>query len=161
MKQLLAKFDNNWQADAVKNLLSERQIAYYEIKSSREYVSILTGIGQGFTELYVDADQLSDAKSIYEGYRKATSLHLVSTDQISEQKDARPQEYYRKVVFLSLASLILFPILFNLIATWNFKLLWNNKIEQHRRVSAVLVLVACWLLAGVEAWWIVGKSWSQ
>ncbi len=154
MKKLLIKFEHVWQADAVKSLLAEKQIAYYEIKKSREYVSILTGIGQGAFEIYVQDDMLPLAQTVLTNYLKQTSLHLVDDSDENRDLKVRPN-YFRRVIFLSVSSLVFLPIVFNYLAYLNFKKLLNSIASERQKNTALVVLIICFALALLEAVWIL------
>lgn len=77
MKKRLITLDHIWEADAIKGLLADQQIAYYEIKKPRDYMEIYAGTVGEKVEIYVDEEQLPEAQKVVANYRQNTGLHLV------------------------------------------------------------------------------------
>lgn len=82
MKKRIVTLDHIWEADAIKNLLAEKHIAYYEIKKPREYMEIYAGTANDRVEIYVDEEQLSEAQKVLAIYRQNTGLHLVEEEDV-------------------------------------------------------------------------------
>lgn len=111
MRKLLVKFDQIWQADAVKSLLGQKNIAFYEIKSPREYSSIITGIGQGSVEIYVDEEEWTKAEAVLSQYKSATALHLVSEEPELAVSSEQPRKSRKNYFLFVFAILILLGII--------------------------------------------------
>lgn len=92
MKKRLITLDHIWEVDAIKGLLADQQIAYYEIKKPRDYMEIYAGTAGERVEIYVDEEQLPGAQKVLANYRQNTGLHLVEeadAEAVAQAKKTR------------------------------------------------------------------------
>ncbi len=82
MKKRIVTLEHVWEVDAIKSLLADQNIAYYEIKKPREYMEIYTGTAGSRVEIYVDEEQLAEAQKVLAGYRQSTGLHSVEEEDV-------------------------------------------------------------------------------
>ena len=82
MKKRIVTLEHVWEVDAIKSLLADQNIAYYEIKKPREYMEIYTGTAGSRVEIYVDEEQLAEAQKVLAGYRQSTGLHSVKEEDV-------------------------------------------------------------------------------
>ena len=82
MKKRIVTLEHVWEVDAIKSLLADQHIAYYEIKKPREYMEIYAGTAGSRVEIYVDEEQLTEAQRVLAGYRQSTGLHSVEEEDV-------------------------------------------------------------------------------
>ena len=82
MKKRIVTLEHVWEVDAIKSLLADKHIAYYEIKKPREYMEIYAGSAGSRVEIYVDEEQLAEAQKVLAGYRQNTGLHSVEEEDV-------------------------------------------------------------------------------
>lgn len=152
----LHRFDVPWQADMMASELEQVGIKCDTKPASREYVAILTGMGFTPTDLYVDEDNLTKAKVLLQKFlsKAHTNIKLVEN---SESKPITPN-YYRRVLFFSLASIVTVPIIFNIVAALNFREMLKKKSSTFQdKMIAGFVMTVSTAVAVLFAFWIYEK----
>lgn len=148
MRKLLHRFEHPWQAEIFQSLLKQEGIESFAIEGAREYATIVTGIGQPLTELFVDNSNLEAANKVLTAYLRKPHLHVVE-DQPTESGQ-KPANHFRKILFFSLAGAVFLPVVLNIFAV--FHLLKFLKLEDETlwtKFIAVTVTVGGWLGSAV------------
>ncbi len=137
------RFEHPWQAELFQGLLNQEGIQNFTIEGAREYTTILTGIGQPVTQLFVDESDMEKAQKFLESYLRQSHLHLV--EDLPEQAPKKPENPFRKVLFFSLAGAVVLPVMLNIFAVYH--LIRFLKLEDEtlfRKFVAVSVVIAGW-----------------
>lgn len=147
MSKKLALFDFQWQAEAVSLELQKENI-HHEINSvAREYKTVLLGGGDNATEIRV-------AELDYERSLKAMNRFLSSAmsnaapnsvdrdEEVSGEKN-----YLKRVVIFSFLGMFMLPIVFNLVATLNYRQLVLQKNSSKRKLIGLCFLILGWILS--------------
>jgi hypothetical protein len=157
LNKLLYKFDFSWQAGAAAEELQRQGIPTSTISRPREYASIITGGVADPMDIYVSEADHERAAEILNKLQNRNALHVVSEDNVGNEKN-----YFRRVIIFSLFGVISLPLLFNWVASENYKLLRKQKnISVGKQQFALFFLVLGWLIAIVEIFVIFSKThWS-
>jgi hypothetical protein len=144
MSRLLHKFEHPWQAEIFQELLANEGIRSYIIKGAREYVTILTGIGQPPTELVVDDNDYASAQKYLSDYLRKSKLQLVEEEPATVALP-EPKNHFNYVIFLSALGAVLIPVIFNVLATYHLVLLWREQNAPNgKKILASAVAAAGW-----------------
>jgi hypothetical protein len=152
-KKLLFKFDSEWQARPVVELLRSHDIQVSEITTPREYSAIVTGIGHTGVSLYVDENQLNQAQNILLEFLQRSKIQLVTDDSTSTNLVSH-KNFFRRVMFFSFAGMFFLPIIFNVIAALNLRGLFKHEPSVLKKSFAVTCFCLGWIVAGFELYWI-------
>jgi hypothetical protein len=112
MKKRLITLDHIWEADAIKGLLADQNIAYYEIKKPRDYMEIYAGTAGEKVEIYVDEEQLAEAQKVLANYRQSTGLHIVEeADVIAVAKSKKSKLSRGRILAYIMVTYLVIQIL--------------------------------------------------
>lgn len=112
MKKRLITLDHIWEADAIKGLLADQHIAYYEIKKPRDYMEIYAGTVGEKVEIYVDEEQLPEAQKVVANYRQNTGLHLVEEADVAAVAQSKKVKLTRgRILAYIMATYLILQIL--------------------------------------------------
>ena len=153
-KKLLFQFDSEWQARPAVETLKSNGIEVHEITTPREYSSIVTGIGQTGVSLYVDESQFNQAQSILLELLQRSKIQLVA-DEPPQPEAASQKNYFRRVMFFSMAGMFFLPIIFNFIAALNLSGLFRYETSSLKKTLAIICFCLAWVVAGFEFYWII------
>ena len=154
MRKQLYKFEFSWQAELVQGLLKNEGIESFSLKGAREYTAIVTGMGQEApVEIYVEETQFDSALKILNDYFKKSKIRLV--DNESEDLPAKAKNYFRNIIFLSLAGAVFLPVIFNISAGLNYLRFLKQKPELKQKTIATIILIAGWVGAFAEIFWFL------
>ena len=157
MKNLVFQSENQWQVDLVQNILLNEHIRSTPVLAAREYSQIVTGIGQAQIKLYVGDEDAEKAQRLVKRYLNSPQLSLV-TDELKEEETAlkfNDKNYFRRVMFLSVAGLFSIPIIFNILATYYYLKLLKQPVSERKKTTALVVLILCWIGVAVILNWII------
>lgn len=160
MRKVLFKFDSQWQAQIVAEILKNEGIASYELRGAREYTSIVTGIGEPAVEILVDEPDFAKAQSILLAYFQRSKIRLVE-DEVSTPESKKTPKYFRRVMFLSLASMVLLPVVLNIFAAFNLGPMFESETSKTKKAMALAVFCLSLLVSGIECYWIVTEILIQ
>lgn len=121
MKKRIVTLEHIWEVDAIKGLLADQHIAYYEIKKPREYMEIYAGTAGERVEIYVDEEQLAEAQKVLANYRQNTGLHLVEEDDVAAVAKSKKSKLTRgRILAFVMATYIVLQVL------WIVKLYFDS-----------------------------------
>lgn len=149
MRKLLHRFEHPWQAEIFQGLLKQESIQSFTIEGAREYATIVTGIGQPLTELFVDESDLDAANKVLTAYLRKPHLHIVEEDHHAEAAE-KLVNHFRRILFFSLAGAVFLPVILNIFAVYH--LLKFLKLQDETlwdKFIAVTVTIAGWLGSAV------------
>ena len=161
MRKVLFKFDSQWQAQIVAELLKNEGIDSYELRGAREYSSIVTGIGEAAVEVLVDENDFAKAQSLLLAYFQRSKIRLVEDEPAAVESKKTPK-YFRRVMFLSIASMVLLPVVLNIVAAFNLGPMFESESSKVKKAIALTVFSVSLLVSGIECYWIVTQfliSW--
>lgn len=154
MRKVLFKFDSQWQAQIVADILKNEGIASHELRGAREYTSIVTGIGEPALEILVDEQDFAKAQTLLLAYFQRSKISIVDDEHlISEAK--RTPKYFRRVMFLSVASMVLLPLILNIVAAFNIGPMFKYETSSVKKTIALTTFCISFFVSGLELYWIV------
>jgi hypothetical protein len=159
MRKVLFKFDSQWQAQIVAEILKNEGIASQELRGAREYTSIVTGIGEPAVEILVEEQDFAKAQSILLAYFQRSKIRLVEDEPAAEAK--KTPKYFRRVMFLSLASMVLLPVILNIFAAFNLGPMFESETSKVKKTIALAIFSVSLIVSGIELYWIVTQFLIQ
>jgi hypothetical protein len=142
MTKRLYKFEQPWQAEIFQGLLAQEGIRSFTIKGARPYMTILTGMGEHPTELFVEESDLQSAQKVLADYLRKTQLQLVDDAPVAEPL---PKNHFNYVIFMSALGAVVIPIIFNLLATYHLVLLFRDQsVYAGKKSVAAFACVTGW-----------------
>lgn len=147
-QKFLTHVDQTWKLEALTGALRQQGIEPRIRQKAREYVSILTGMGNASYDVFVNESDFLRAMQV---------IHDLSP---GEPLTAPRINDFRRVIALSLLGLILAPVVFNGIATWQSAKLWPDPdVARAKKILAAVVLLVGWFVALSEVV-MIARSWS-
>lgn len=144
MRKLLHRFEHPWQAEIFQGLLKQEGIDSFAIEGAREYATIVTGIGQPLTELFVDEADMEAAQKALSAYLRKPHLHVVEDPPVESIE--KPTNHFRKILFFSFAGAVFLPVVLNIFAVLHLLKLLKMKDETlWTKFIAVAVTAGGWL----------------
>lgn len=129
---LLCRLNNQWEVDGLMAQLSDSGIQGEVVSKAREYTNIITGMGNGSFVIYVRPEDFLRAKNL----NPATEI------------DPPHKNYFKRVVFFSFLATIFFPLVFNVVATINYRMLQRDPtISPLKKWLGLFVLLGGWVLS--------------
>lgn len=148
MTTLLRKVRSTWELDAITYQLTTAGIEFHTVRSAREYTSILLGGDDDCFDIFVEEKDLKKAQD----FLKTEPLKAESSEpQVTEKN------YFKRVVFFSMASVVLAPILFNLAASLNFGPMLKQNISWKLKVFATVIFLTMWAGAVAAVIFLVSR----
>lgn len=148
--KLLCRYDQAWMAERLLAELSKHHIKYQVISCPREYASVILGGGQDKIEIFVSEYDFNEALKLY----NKLNLTLVTTEVTSESASYElknsDRSYFKKIIFFSFLGALLLPIVFNWVATINYRALRKQSTSLNMNNIALFVLICGWIVAVVE-----------
>lgn len=119
MNKKLYLFDHSWQADIFMSELRQQDIASEATQKPREYNSIITGLSETPTEVYVCESDFFEAEKLLQKFlsRNNSPLRLITDDDLAHETS---NKYYKRILFFSLGGAFVLPIIFNAVAYLNY-----------------------------------------
>lgn len=161
MRKSLFKFDNQWQAQIVCEILKNQGIDAQELRGAREYSSILTGIGEAAVEVLVEEQDFAKAQSILLDYFQRSKIRLVDDEATAVEAQKTPK-YFRRVMFLSVASMVLLPVVLNIVAALNVGPMFRTETSNIKKTIAMIVFCLSWVVSTFEMYCFITQvliSW--
>jgi hypothetical protein len=144
MRKFLHKFEHSWQAEIVKNLLEDNGINSVNLMGSRDYVDIVTGMGQVPTEIHVEEECFQEAQKILTNYFNRPILKIVDGNSLNFEEKS-PKDDFRKIAFLSVAAVFFLPLVFNVLATLKLQKYLKQDHPLKRKLFTVTIVGLGWL----------------
>lgn len=160
MRKVLFKFDSQWQAQIVAEILKNEGISSHELRGAREYSSIVTGIGEPAVEILVEEQDFAKAQSLLLAYFQRSKIRLVDDEPTAAEAKKTPK-YFRRVMFLSLASMVLLPVILNIVAAFNLGPMFESETSKIKKAVALAVFSLSLLVSGIECYWLVTQILIQ
>ena len=150
MQKQLIMVEFQWQADAITHELGRRGIEATVTQKGREYASIISGITGNTIEISVEESDF---------IRAADIVGRMGDSAIATSRSA--ESYFKRVVVFSLISVILLPIVFNIVASANYTELKRVSSNPRQKAAAGVVLLTFWVFGLIEAAMILQslKNW--
>jgi len=143
MRKLLHRFEHPWQAELFQGLLNQEGIQSFKLEGAREYATIVTGIGQPISEVFVDEHDFESASAVLAAYLRKPHLHVVEEPVAEPGK--KPENSFRKILFFSAAGAVFLPVILNVFAVFHLVKFLKIKDETlFRKFVAVAVVIAGW-----------------
>ena len=143
MSKLLHKFEHPWQAEIFQGLLKQEGIESFQLKGAREYASIVTGIGEAQTEVFVEEPNLSKAQQVLAHYLNKVHLHVV--EDVPTEPAKKTKNSFGKLVFCSVAGAVVLPVILNIFAIFHLvNFLKDTDENLLKKLVAVSIVIAGW-----------------
>lgn len=146
-RKLIYRFEAPWQADKIVEELKEQGIESYTSQTPRAYTKLVMG-GGALTELYVDSHNHVAAQRILQKFM----LSLAPTELDGEVN------YFKRVAWCSILSIVVCPLLFNVAATVNY--LKIKPGPNSKQSLGFFVMLVGWVLALAECYLIVSSYFN-
>jgi len=140
-EKILYRFDYSWQASAVSSKLRALGIPFRSIATPREYASILVGGMKDGVDLLVPEQDYVRARNVVDQFFRNVEAQTKIKSEVLEKN------YFKRVIVFSVMGVIVVPLLFNAIATFNFLHMLKHPSSLVARVTAFAVLLTSWILA--------------
>jgi hypothetical protein len=160
MIKVLFKFDSQWQAQIVAEILKNEGIESHELRGAREYTSIVTGIGEPEVEVLVDEEDFAKAQTLLLAYFQRSKISLVENEPATTESKRTPK-YFRRVMFLSLASMVLLPVVLNIFAAFNLGPMFENETSKTKKAVALMMFCLSLVVSVLESYWIATEVLIQ
>lgn len=151
----LYTFDFSWQAELLAHELESQNINAHLIFKPREYSQIIAGVVGDATEVFVMADQLAEAQKYLQSFLRdkndQNDQSIQESQPVELMKVEDSSRFVSRVIIFSLLSLTMLPIVFNVVATINFKKI-DKTYPKYKWV--LLVLILGWLSQFFVLKWI-------
>lgn len=129
--------------------LSAAGIELHTVRSAREYTSILLGGDDDSFDLFVEEKDLKKAQD------------LLKAEPLKASESSEPQvvekNYFKRVIFFSMASVVFLPIIFNLAASLNFRPMLKQNISWKLKIFATVVFLTMWVGAVTAVIFLVSR----
>lgn len=153
-EKLIYRFEYSWQAQLFADILDKEGIQYSLVPVPREYTSIIAGSYVDPMDILVSEADFSIAMQLLAKFKEAEVKQNAESAESAEDSAARNINYFSRTIWFSLMGISMFPIVFNFAATSNFFKLKDQVGSQSKKIFALAVLLACWLIAVGEVYFL-------